>query len=256
MSYYIAADKFGNYDLAHYGVKGMKWGERKPEEYGFGRYADTIRNNLSDKKNRQKASESSFYNSSRRPRNAKLSEDIASEVPEDGSKKQNSSPAVNPNIVKEYVDATSETPKTDEDAQIAEANVAYQSALMNMQLLARIALSNGVSPSASSEYLEARKEAIKAKYELDKLTIARQERLAKEAPTMAAQRQIIDSNAKKKLAEDKKEEKKASADKNDAKKEDESDSKDKGISGTALLIGKRAADLHNASRKNTTRKKR
>ena len=26
MAYYIAIDKFGNFDLQHYGVKGMKWG--------------------------------------------------------------------------------------------------------------------------------------------------------------------------------------------------------------------------------------
>ena len=35
MSYYIASDRFGNYDLAHYGVKGMKWGKhykRKSKE--------------------------------------------------------------------------------------------------------------------------------------------------------------------------------------------------------------------------------
>lgn len=29
MNYYIAMDRYGNYDLAHHGVKGQKWGVRK-----------------------------------------------------------------------------------------------------------------------------------------------------------------------------------------------------------------------------------
>lgn len=29
MNYYIAQDRFGNYDLAHHGIKGQKWGVRR-----------------------------------------------------------------------------------------------------------------------------------------------------------------------------------------------------------------------------------
>lgn len=29
MSYYIAQDRFGNYDLTHHGIKGQKWGVRR-----------------------------------------------------------------------------------------------------------------------------------------------------------------------------------------------------------------------------------
>ena len=29
MNYYIATDKFGNYDLAHHGIKGQRWGIRR-----------------------------------------------------------------------------------------------------------------------------------------------------------------------------------------------------------------------------------
>lgn len=29
MSYYIASDRFGNYDLCHHGIKGQKWGIRR-----------------------------------------------------------------------------------------------------------------------------------------------------------------------------------------------------------------------------------
>ena len=29
MGYYIATDRFGNYDLCHHGIKGQKWGERR-----------------------------------------------------------------------------------------------------------------------------------------------------------------------------------------------------------------------------------
>ena len=74
-----------------------------------------------------------------------------------------------------------------------------------MQMLARIAQSNGVSLGQDPEYLAARKEAIKAKYELDTLTVEQQEKAAKQSePTYAEQKQQADSDAKEKLSEDKK----------------------------------------------------
>lgn len=198
MSYYIATDKFGNYDLAHYGVKGMKWGVVNEDPASLGGFAGGIKTSVSAKKSGSSGSSSSSNSGSKgiwaAGRNGTTSAQEPAKTP---------SPKLNPQVVREAVEAGSEAPKDEDEKKIAEANVNYQSALMNMQLLARISLSNGVSPAANPEYLAARRKAIEAKYELDKLNLAKQEKAAINPPTMAEQKRTDDSNAKKQLAEDK-----------------------------------------------------
>ena len=198
MSYYIATDKFGNYDLAHYGVKGMKWGVVNEDPTSLGGFAGGIKTSVSAKKSGSSGSSSSSNSGSKEIWAAGRNGTASAKEPAKAS-----SPKLNSQVVREAVEAGSEAPKDEDEKKIAEANVNYQSALMNMQLLARISLSNGVSPAANPEYLAARKKAIEAKYELDKLTLAKQEKAAINPPTMAEQKRTDDSNAKKQLAEDK-----------------------------------------------------
>lgn len=198
MSYYIATDKFGNYDLAHYGVKGMKWGVVNENPTSFGSLARGMKTSIPEKKSGSSGASSSSSSSSKEIWAAGRKKTESTQEPEKAS-----APKLNPWVVREAVEADSEEPKDEDEKKIAEANVNYQSALMNMQLLARISLSNGVPPSANPEYLAARKKAIEAKYELDKLTLAKQEKAVINPTTMAEQKQIDDSNAKKQLAKDK-----------------------------------------------------
>lgn len=198
MSYYIATDKFGNYDLAHYGVKGMKWGVVNEDPASFGGFAREIKTSVPSKKSGSSGSSSSSNGGSKDIWAAGRNGTQTVQEPA-----KTSTPKLDQQIVREVVEASSETPKDEDEKKIAEANVNYQSALMNMQLLARISLSNGVSPAANPEYLAARKKAIEAKYELDKLTLAKQEKVTINPPTMADQKRTDDSNAKKQLAEDK-----------------------------------------------------
>ena len=207
MSYYIAKDKFGNYDLAHYGVKGMKWGETNedPRLSGKSKWAQIGNSAM----NQTRSGSSSTTNSSGSGSKGIWASGRGGSKMADESAAKATSPKVNTELVKEAVESNSETPKDDDTNKIAEANVAYQAALMNMQLLARISLGNGISPEANPEYLDARSKAIKAKYELDKLKNDQQKKAAENPPTMAEQRKTDDSNAKKQLAEDKNKEKKS-----------------------------------------------
>ena len=60
-----------------------------------------------------------------------------------------------------------------------------------------------LTPSADSEYLSARKEVIKAKYELDQLKLKQQQAAAENPPTYAESKERVDSQAKEQLKEDK-----------------------------------------------------
>ena len=201
MNYYIAKDRFGNYDLAHYGVKGMKWGETNedPRLGGTNRWAQ-IGNSATNKAQANSSSPSSQPSSSSKGIWASGRGGSAAKTDQ-----KTTAPNVNRSLVEAAVKAESaqDSSSDEDDTKIAEANVNYQAALMDMQLLARISLGNGLSPAANPEYLAARKKAIDAKYELDKLNLAKQEKAAKNPPTMAEQRQAADSDAKKQLAEDK-----------------------------------------------------
>lgn len=193
MNYYIAKDRFGNLDLCHYGIKGMKWGEVNEDHLSGPNYAAKKAQIDGQKRTAQlKAQQvSSKPSSSPLPKaqtkqTAKLTEQ-----------------AVKAEQAQEAPVAASPKEKALAD-KISDANVAYQTALTQMQLLSRISLANGISPSADPEYIKARKEVIKAKYELDQLKLQQQEEAAKNPPTMAEQKQYDDSAAKEKLSEDKK----------------------------------------------------
>lgn len=206
MSYYIATDKFGNYDLAHYGVKGMKWGVVNEDPASLGGFAGGIKTSVSAKKSGSSGSSSSSNSGYKEIWAAGRNGTTLAQEPAKASSQK-----LNPQVIREAVEAGSKAPKDEDEKKIAEANVNYQSALMNMQLLARISLSNGVSPAANPEYLAARKKAIEAKYELDQLKLKQQEEAAKNPPTMAEQKKQDDSDAKKKLASDKAKERRKKA---------------------------------------------
>lgn len=211
MSYYIAKDRFGQLDLCHYGVKGMKWGEQKAEEFnGIARSSAAIVKAQAQGMKRTaqlKGTSGKSYSSGG-------SSNSSSSAPTQGVSQKNVA-AINKAV--DNMPAPPEEPKNMEDIpvskeekkldeQISDANTKFQTELMRMQLIARVALSNGVTPSADPEYISAKKSVIKAKYELDQLKLKQQEEAAKNPPTFAESQQRIDSQAKEKLKEDKEQE--------------------------------------------------
>lgn len=183
MNYYIAKDRFGNYDLCHYGVKGMKWGVVN-EDPLIGRLSGTGKS-LSE--TNQRMSGSTNYNY--RIRSSGLSSQV---------KVANVSKASGKQSVAE------KSGDEELDAQVAEAEAKYKEALTSMQMMARISLSQGFSPNSDPDYISARKAVIKAKYELDKLRIDQQAKAAQNPPTMAEQKQAMDTQAKEERKEAKK----------------------------------------------------
>lgn len=202
MNYYIASDKFGNYDLKHYGVPGMKWGEHNAQDLtllgAFGRVKKAIP---------QKSSPVKLQNHSSSPNSTK---------PNQSSPAKPEKNRYVPSESNSY-EEVSESPKeikddfAEKEHKIVED---YQNALLNMQIIARTALSSGVSLGSSLEYLAARKEVLKAKYELDKMQLEKQEALAEDPPTYAEEKRSMDSQAKEKRAE----EQKKTFNRNDARK--------------------------------------
>ena len=206
MNYYIATDKFGNYDLAHYGVKGMKWGEVHEDQLVGANYARAKAQADGQKRTQALVSQQqamaavSKYQTDGRKRTA--AQQISSQAKLD-PKVQAQYEATIQNESQKAAEAAGGN--SDDAKKLADANTKYQTALMNMQLLARSSLANGVSLGQNPEYLAARKEVIKAKYELDKLKLDQQQKAAENPLTYAEEKQAMDSQAKKKLAEDKKE---------------------------------------------------
>lgn len=209
MSYYIAKDRFGQLDLCHYGVKGMKWGEQKAEEFnGVARSSAAIVKAQAQGMKRTaqlKGTSGTNYSS------GSSSNPSSSSTHTQGVSQKNVT-AINKAV--DNMPAPPEEPKNMEDIpvskeekkldeQISDANTKFQTELMRMQLIARAALSNGVTPSADPEYISAKKSVIKAKYELDQLKLKQQEEAAKNPPTFAESKQRMDSQAKEKLQEDK-----------------------------------------------------
>lgn len=212
MSYYIAKDRFGQLDLCHYGIKGMKWGEQKAEEFnGAARSTAAVAKAQAQGMKRTaqlKGTSGTNYSS------GGSSNSSSSSAPAQGVSQKNVAAI---NKAADNMPAPPEEPKNMEDIpvskeekkldeQISDANTKFQTELMRMQLIARAALSNGVTPSADPEYISAKKSVIKAKYELDQLKLKQQEEAAKNPPTFAESQQRIDSQAKEKLKEDKEQE--------------------------------------------------
>lgn len=210
MAYYIAIDKFGNFDLQHYGVKGMKWGVLNEEDpLGRTRSSAAVAKYQAQgmKRTQQLKGGSSFSAGS------KQSSGGANPVAQPSGVSSKNVTAINkaaesmPTVpVKSDQPAATKEEKALAD-KIQDASAAYQTALMKMQMLARVCQSSGISPTASSDYLSARKEVIKAKYELDKLKNEQQQSAVNNPPTYAQQKQAADSEAKEKLATDKAKEK-------------------------------------------------
>lgn len=210
MAYYIAIDKFGNFDLQHYGVKGMKWGEVNEEEpIGRARAAAAVEKYQAQGMKRTQQlkggsnSSSPSKQSSGGANPAAQPSGISSKNVAEINKAAESMPTM---PVKSDQPVVSKEEKALAD-KIQDASTAYQTALMKMQMLARVCQSNGVSPAMSSDYLAARKEVIKAKYELDKLKLEQQKQVVDNPPTYAEQKQHMDAQAKETLAENKAKEK-------------------------------------------------
>lgn len=200
MSYYIAKDRFGNLDLCHYGVKGMKWGVVNLEDavpVNTARSAAAKAQADGQKRTAQLKGTSGKVYSRQASASAGVSQKNAKEI----AKAAESMPVVQEQKNMEDIPVTAEEKKLDE--QISDANVKYQKELMRMQLLSRACLANGVTPSADPEYLSARKEVIKAKYELDQLKLKQQQAAAENPPTYAESKERVDSQAKEQLKEDK-----------------------------------------------------
>lgn len=209
MAYYIAIDKFGNFDLQHYGVKGMKWGVLN-EEDPIGRMQSSgaiAKYQAQGMKRTQQlkggSSSSGSKQSSGGANPAAQPSGVSSKNVAAINKAAESMPTV---PVKSDQPAATKEEKALAD-KIQDASATYQTALMKMQMLARVCQSSGISPTANSDYLSARKEVIKAKYELDKLKNEQQQEAVNNPPTYAQQKQAADSEAKEKLATDKAKEK-------------------------------------------------
>ena len=209
MSYYIAKDRFGQLDLCHYGVKGMKWGEQKAEEFNSAARstAAIVKAQAQGMKRTAQLKGTSGTNYSSGSSNGSQassaqSQGVSQKNVEAINKAVGNMP-VPPEEPKnmEDIPVTVEEKKLDE--QISDANTKYQTELMRMQLIARAALSNGVTPTADPEYISARKSVVKAKYELDQLKLKQQEEAAKNPPTYAEAKERVDSQAKEQLKEDK-----------------------------------------------------
>lgn len=204
MSYYIAKDRFGQLDLCHYGVKGMKWGEQKAEEFnGAARSTAAIAKAQAQGMKRTaqlKGTSGTNYSSGYTQAHGVFQKNVAAI-----NKAVDNMPAP-PEEPKNMEDIPVSKEEKKLDEQISDANTKFQTELMRMQLIARAALSNGITPSADPEYISAKKSVIKAKYELDQLKLKQQEEAAKNPPTFAESQQRIDSQAKEKLKEDKEQE--------------------------------------------------
>ena len=185
MNYYIAKDRFGNLDLRHYGVKGMKWGEVH-EDPLIGRLSGTGKS-LSE--TNQRMSGNSNYNYRIRSSGLSSQAKVANVAKTSG----------------EQSSASQSSGDAELDSKVAEAEAKYKEALTSMQMMARISLSQGFSPNSDPDYISARKAVIKAKYELDQLRIDQQAKAAQNPPTMAEQNKAMDAEAK----EDRKEAKKS-----------------------------------------------
>lgn len=205
MSYYIAKDRFGNLDLCHYGVKGMKWGVVNLEDSApINSARSSVSKAQADGQKRTAQLKgtsgktySGHFSSGQAAAPAGVSPKNAKEI----AKAAESMPVVQEPKNMEDIPVTAEEKKLDD--QIADANVKYQTELMRMQMLSRACLANGVTPSADPEYLSARKEVIKAKYELDQLKLKQQQAAAENPPTYAESKERVDSQAKEQLKEDK-----------------------------------------------------
>lgn len=205
MSYYIAKDRFGNLDLCHYGVKGMKWGVVNLEDstpVNSARAAAAKAQADGQKRTAQlKGTSGKTYSGQSSSSQAVVPASVSPKNAKEIAKAAESMPVVQEQKNMEDIPVTAEEKKLDE--QISDANVKYQTELMRMQMLSRACLANGVTPSADPEYLSARKEVIKAKYELDQLKLKQQQAAAENPPTYAESKERVDSQAKEQLKEDK-----------------------------------------------------
>lgn len=205
MSYYIAKDRFGNLDLCHYGVKGMKWGVVNLEDsvpINSARAAAAKAQADGQKRTAQlKGTSGKTYSVQSSSSQASAPSGVSPKNAKEIAKAAESMPVVQEQKNMEDIPVTAEEKKLDD--QISDANVKYQTELMRMQMLSRACLANGVTPSADPEYLSARKEVIKAKYELDQLKLKQQQAAAENPPTYAESKERVDSQAKEQLKEDK-----------------------------------------------------
>lgn len=204
MSYYIAKDRFGNLDLCHYGVKGMKWGVVNLEDsvpVNPARATATKAQTDGQKRTAQLKGTSGKTYSGQSSSQASAPSGVSQKNAKEIAKAAESMPVVQEQKNMDDIPVTAEEKKLDE--QISDANVKYQTELMRMQMLSRACLANGVTPSADPEYLSARKEVIKAKYELDQLKLKQQQAAAENPPTYAESKERVDSQAKEQLKEDK-----------------------------------------------------